>query len=170
VKLTIHIYLDARLRICGAEPTDAYVFIEFYILLENISYSSRDAAWGYDSSDTGARVCRLPVAAPWVPSRVSSRRICGGKSDIEVGFRQVLLFPLPILIPPTAPHSFPTIIPRAGAQAHSGPAKQMDLPQLTNWFKETFESAFVKKHLASQHELNTLPAKRKTSFANKFKA
>jgi hypothetical protein len=30
--------------------------------------------------------------------------ICAGQSGIRAGFLRVLLFPLPILIPPTAPH------------------------------------------------------------------
>jgi hypothetical protein len=41
----------------------------------------------------------LPTAAAWVRSQVRSCGICGGQS----GFLQVLLFPPPILIPPTAP-------------------------------------------------------------------
>jgi hypothetical protein len=36
--------------------------------------------------------------------------ICGGQSGTGVGFLRVLRFPLPILIPPTAPHSLSSII------------------------------------------------------------
>jgi hypothetical protein len=44
---------------------------------------------------------RLPTAAARVRAHVRSR---GGQSGTEVGFVLVLQFPLPILIPPTAPH------------------------------------------------------------------
>jgi hypothetical protein len=48
---------------------------------------------------------RLPTAAPRVRAQVTSRGICGGQSDTAAGFFQVRRFRLPILIPPTAPHS-----------------------------------------------------------------
>jgi hypothetical protein len=47
----------------------------------------------------------LPTVAAQVPARVSSCRICGGQSATGAGFLRVPQFPLPILIPPTAPHS-----------------------------------------------------------------
>jgi hypothetical protein len=53
---------------------------------------------------------RLPTAAARVQARVRSRGICGGQSGTRVGFLRVLRFPLPILIPPTAPHSSSSII------------------------------------------------------------
>jgi hypothetical protein len=46
-----------------------------------------------------------PTMAAWVQSQVRSCRICGGQSGIGAGFLWVLWFLLPILIPPTAPHS-----------------------------------------------------------------
>jgi hypothetical protein len=49
--------------------------------------------------------CRLPTAAVRVLSHVKSCGICGGQSGGGAGFLRVLRFPLPILIPPTAPHS-----------------------------------------------------------------
>jgi hypothetical protein len=48
---------------------------------------------------------RLPTPAARVRARVSSCRICGGQSGAGAGLLRVLRLPLPILIPPTAPHS-----------------------------------------------------------------
>jgi hypothetical protein len=50
-------------------------------------------------------VAGLPPRGARVRSEVRSCWICGGQSGIEAGFLLVLRFPLPILIPPTAPHS-----------------------------------------------------------------
>jgi hypothetical protein len=47
----------------------------------------------------------LPTAAAQVQARVSSCGICGGQSGSVADFLYMLQFPLPILIPPTAPHS-----------------------------------------------------------------
>jgi hypothetical protein len=48
---------------------------------------------------------RLPTSATRVRAHIRSCGICGGQSSTGAGFFQVLRFPLPILIPPTAPHS-----------------------------------------------------------------
>jgi hypothetical protein len=48
---------------------------------------------------------RLPTAADRVRAQVRSCGICGGQSGTGAGLLRVLGFPLPILIPPTAPHS-----------------------------------------------------------------
>jgi hypothetical protein len=50
-------------------------------------------------------ICQLPTTVAQVRSQVRSCGICGGESGTGVGFLQVLQFPLPILIPPVAPHS-----------------------------------------------------------------
>jgi hypothetical protein len=48
---------------------------------------------------------QLPTAAARIRARVRSCGICGGQSGTGAGFLRVLRFPLPILIPPAAPHS-----------------------------------------------------------------
>jgi hypothetical protein len=49
--------------------------------------------------------CRLPTATAQVRARVMSCLICGGQSSTRACFLRALRFPLPILIPATAPHS-----------------------------------------------------------------
>jgi hypothetical protein len=49
--------------------------------------------------------CRLPTAAARVRAQVRSCGICGERSGTVTDFLRVLWFPLPIFIPPTAPHS-----------------------------------------------------------------
>jgi hypothetical protein len=53
---------------------------------------------------------RLPIAAAWIRAQARSCGICGGQSYIGARFLRVLRFHLPILIPPTAPHSSSSII------------------------------------------------------------
>jgi hypothetical protein len=48
---------------------------------------------------------RLPIEAARVRAPVRSYGICGGHSSTRAGFLRLLQFPLPILIPQTAPHS-----------------------------------------------------------------
>jgi hypothetical protein len=47
---------------------------------------------------------RLPTAVASDRAQVRSCGICGGQNDIRAGFLRVLRLPLPILMPPTAPH------------------------------------------------------------------
>jgi hypothetical protein len=52
------------------------------------------------------KVCRrLPTAAARVRAQVRSCGICGGQSGTGANILRILRFPLPILIPLTAPHS-----------------------------------------------------------------
>jgi hypothetical protein len=53
---------------------------------------------------------RLPTAATQVRFQVRLCGICGGQSGTGAGFLRILRFPLPILIPPTTPHSSSSII------------------------------------------------------------
>jgi hypothetical protein len=53
---------------------------------------------------------RLHTAAVRIWPLVRSCGIYGGQSGTGAGFLWVLRFPLPILIPPTVPHSYPSII------------------------------------------------------------
>jgi hypothetical protein len=53
---------------------------------------------------------RLPTPAARVRAQVKSRGIWCAQSGIGAGFLRVLPFPLPILIPLTAPHSSSSII------------------------------------------------------------
>jgi hypothetical protein len=75
---------------------------------------------------------RLPTAAARVRAQVRSYGICGAQSGAGAFSLRVLRFPLPILIPPTAPHSSSSIIrgwynrPNSGrrakwAQSHTTP-------------------------------------------------
>jgi hypothetical protein len=53
---------------------------------------------------------RLPTAAARFQAQAGWRGICGGQSCTGSGFLRVLRFPLPIIIPPTAPYSSSSII------------------------------------------------------------
>jgi hypothetical protein len=52
-----------------------------------------------------AVIRRLSSAAAWLRALVRSCWICRRQSGIGAGFLRVLRFPLPIFIPPTAPHA-----------------------------------------------------------------
>jgi hypothetical protein len=52
---------------------------------------------------------QLPITAARVRAQLKSCGICAGQIGTGAGFLGVLPFPLPILIPPTAPHSSPII-------------------------------------------------------------
>jgi hypothetical protein len=46
-----------------------------------------------------------PIATVRIRAQVRSCGMCGGQNGTGTGFLRVLRFPVPILIPPTAPHS-----------------------------------------------------------------
>ena len=54
---------------------------------------------------TQAVSSQLPTSAAWVRAQGKSCGICGGQSGTGPDILQVLLFPMSILIPPTAPPS-----------------------------------------------------------------
>jgi hypothetical protein len=54
---------------------------------------------------TQAVTRRLPTTAAGVRARVRACGFCGGQSGTGEVFLRLLLFPLPIFIPPVAPHS-----------------------------------------------------------------
>jgi hypothetical protein len=53
---------------------------------------------------------RLPTAGALFCAQVRSCGVCGRQSGAGAGILRVLRFPLPILIPPTAPHSSSSLI------------------------------------------------------------
>jgi hypothetical protein len=96
---------------------------------------------------------RLPSSAALVRARVRSCGICGGQSGPGAGFLRVLRFPLPILIPPTAPHSSSTIIrgwhnrPVSGrrtkwTQSHPTPRNDLWHPVGLQWRKSDVQNNF----------------------------
>jgi hypothetical protein len=75
----------------------SYVYIYIYMLFV-----------GRAIAETVIR--RLPIAAARVRAQVGHCGICSGQSGAGSGFLRVLRFPLPFLIPLTAPHSSPSVI------------------------------------------------------------
>jgi hypothetical protein len=67
------------------------------------SGSKSKSSKGRDIAQAVSR--QLPTVAARVRSQVRSRGICGKQSGTGACFLRVLRFPLPILIPPTTPHS-----------------------------------------------------------------
>jgi hypothetical protein len=67
-------------------------------------------AWMHVSDELGRAIAqavsrRLPTPVVRVGAQVRLCGICGGQSGSGADFLQVLRFPLPILVPPIAPHS-----------------------------------------------------------------
>jgi hypothetical protein len=67
----------------------------------------------------------IAEAAARVRAQVMSSGICDGQSGTGASILRVLIFPLPNLIPPTAPHSSPSIIRGCYNRPNSG--------RSTNW-------------------------------------
>jgi hypothetical protein len=75
--------------------------------LYNKSFYPADKRLGSAIAQAVSR--RLPTADVRVRAQVRSCEISGGQSGTGAGFLRVLRFPLPIFIPPIAPHSQSTI-------------------------------------------------------------
>jgi hypothetical protein len=76
------------------------------VLVVFVSYLTRlSATLAVGRAIAQAVSSRLATAAARVRSQVRSCGICGGQSGTGTGFLRVLRLPLPILIPPTTPHS-----------------------------------------------------------------
>jgi hypothetical protein len=88
-------------------------------------------------------ILRLLTAEAQFRAQVRSCGICGGQSGTGAGFLLVLRFPLPILIPPTAPHSSSSFgagtISQLVADVQSGLSATQ--PQETKKKKTTFSTA-----------------------------
>jgi hypothetical protein len=85
-------------------PFFKYCFREVYPMIFVVP-SWKESLTKHSRAIAQAVSRRLPTAAARVRAQVRSCGICGGQSGTEAGFLRVLRFPLPILIPSTAPHS-----------------------------------------------------------------
>jgi hypothetical protein len=104
---------------------------------------------------------RLPTAAARARAQVRSYVICGGLSGTEADFLRVLRFPLPILIPPTAPHSS-SIIRGWYNRLHSGRRtkwtvslhpKKLKEPKLQRYFRTMKDKRATEVNLHAFHTL-----------------
>jgi hypothetical protein len=90
-----------RVNLCRIWGSHSHGYEGYYLLQYNSVI-----CWKSPGRDIAQAVsCWLPTEVARVRAQVRSRGIFGGESGTRVGFFQVLRFPLPILIPPTAPHS-----------------------------------------------------------------
>jgi hypothetical protein len=81
----------------GVKEAHIHTFIHIYIDIKGCAIAQ-------------AVIRRPPTAAAWIRSQVRLCGICGVQSGAGASFLQVLRFPLPVFIPPTAPHSSSSII------------------------------------------------------------
>jgi hypothetical protein len=90
--------------------------------LINAAYQQKSKLPSHFRSNLGKQVVsrRLPTAAARVRVQVRSCGICDGQSGTGAGFLRVLRFPLPIFIPPAAPHSSSSIIQGWYSRPNSG--------------------------------------------------
>jgi hypothetical protein len=74
---------------------------EFYCVKADCTYRT---TWLYSRAIAQAASRLFPAAVARVLVHVRSCEVCGGQSGSGAAFLLVLRFPLPIFIPPTAPH------------------------------------------------------------------
>jgi hypothetical protein len=101
------LYCQLKRRcLCGGERGESlrFTIMERSEGLHSLTYLFR---WRCVIAQAVSR--RLPNAAARVRDKLRSCEICGEYSDTGAGFLRVLRFPLPLLIPPTAPHSLSII-------------------------------------------------------------
>jgi hypothetical protein len=101
----VHFVVTASTELFSVSRTRAFTSVHSIVLVNLYCYLCRCS--GRALAQAVSRW--LPTAAARVRTKVRSCAICGGQSGTGIGFLSAYRFPLPVLIPPTAPDS-PSII------------------------------------------------------------
>jgi hypothetical protein len=101
MKLITHLYLVPRLRLLELY-FHSPIYLHVIELNELITFTCLNRFHGRAIAQAVSH--RPPTMAARVWTQVRSCGICIGRSGTGAGFLRVLRFPLPILIPPIAPH------------------------------------------------------------------
>jgi hypothetical protein len=109
-KRTGPIVLKVLSRYLPRQNEENHVNIQFslyvsWLLLQSMTLSRRSKSCSEGRDMAQPVSLRLSNEAVRVRAQVRSCGICGEQNSTGAGFLRVLRFPLPILIPPTAPHS-----------------------------------------------------------------